>query len=59
MDKERTIAKTANIEIIEREHNGHKYYIFSLYNGKYTNKFYNKHDAFKAAYDELTALPFC
>ena len=56
---DRTIAKTTNVEIIERKENGKTRYIFSLYGGKYWNKFYTLHEAFQAAYDELTALPFC
>ena len=51
--------KTTNVEIIERKENGKTWYIFSLYGGKYWNKFYTMHEAFQAAYDELTALPFC
>ena len=56
MDK--TLAKTANVEIIERRERGYTWYIFKLYGGKYWNKYPTKTAAFQAAYDELKAIPF-
>lgn len=59
-DIDRIIAKTANVEIIERKRaDGVTWYIFSLYGGKYWNVFHTKHETFQAAYDELKAIPFC
>lgn len=52
-DKERTIAKTATVEIVERKRRDSTWYILNLCGGKFWSKYWTKSAAFQVAYHEL------